>query len=111
MWNCEGCSEAIENNFEVCWVCGTSRDGTSDPSFKPEGIGDRQENPEYGPTAEPFAKTVKEKFNCSKCEHTTANVRMLYVGADETLMRIFSYKNRFVAVTCQRCGFTELYDV
>jgi len=75
------------------------------------GIGDRQENPEYGPTAEPFAKTVKEKFNCSKCEYTTANVRMLYVGADEMLKQIFSYKNRFVAVTCQRCGFTELYDV
>lgn len=56
MWNCEGCSEAIEDNFEVCRVCGTARDGTSNPSFKPEGSGDRQENPVHDPTVHRLLK-------------------------------------------------------
>jgi hypothetical protein len=30
----------VEDDFEVCWQCGTARDGTEDPSFEPvqEGI-------------------------------------------------------------------------
>jgi len=109
MWNCEGCSEGIEDNFEVCWVCGTARDGTPDPSFKPDGIGDRRENPVYDPTDEPFAKTVKSKFSCSKCEHTTAEVRLLNVNHITGMQSLF-YEKGFVVVTCQRCGFVELYD-
>jgi uncharacterized protein YbjQ (UPF0145 family) len=34
VWECKKCRERVENSFEVCWNCGTSRDGTEDPSFR-----------------------------------------------------------------------------
>jgi hypothetical protein len=34
MWQCGKCRERVEDNFEVCWNCGTSRDGTEDPNFR-----------------------------------------------------------------------------
>jgi hypothetical protein len=30
------CRESIEDSFDVCWNCGTSKDGEEDPSFKKE---------------------------------------------------------------------------
>jgi hypothetical protein len=29
----------VDNDFEVCWQCGTARDGTEDPAFEPEQEG------------------------------------------------------------------------
>ena len=34
MWECMKCSEQLEDSFDVCWNCGTSRDGTNDPDFR-----------------------------------------------------------------------------
>jgi hypothetical protein len=34
MWQCKKCREQIEAALEVCWNCGTSRDGVEDPSFQ-----------------------------------------------------------------------------
>jgi uncharacterized protein YbjQ (UPF0145 family) len=36
VWECKKCRERIASSYEVCWNCGTSRDGVEDPSFKPE---------------------------------------------------------------------------
>lgn len=36
MWNCSKCAENIEDAFDVCWNCGTSRDGSPDADFKRE---------------------------------------------------------------------------
>lgn len=33
MWTCAKCGSKVDPSFEVCWNCGTSRDGTEDPSF------------------------------------------------------------------------------
>ncbi len=33
-WNCSRCREEIEDYLEVCWSCGTGRDGTVDPEFQ-----------------------------------------------------------------------------
>ena len=33
-WNCSRCREEIDEDFEVCWACGTGRDGTIDPDFQ-----------------------------------------------------------------------------
>jgi len=29
MWKCKQCNEEIENTFDVCWNCGTSKEGTA----------------------------------------------------------------------------------
>ncbi len=34
MWECPKCRESIEDGFDICWSCGTSRDGTGDPDFE-----------------------------------------------------------------------------
>ncbi len=36
MWKCGNCGEEIEDSFDVCWNCGTTRDGHVDPDFTPE---------------------------------------------------------------------------
>lgn len=40
MWTCSKCGEKHENQFEQCWHCGTSRDGTTSPNleFTEEGV-------------------------------------------------------------------------
>ena len=34
MWRCPDCNETIEPSLDICWNCGTSRDGDRDPDFK-----------------------------------------------------------------------------
>ena len=34
VWECKKCRERVEGSFDVCWNCGTSRDGAEDPSFR-----------------------------------------------------------------------------
>jgi len=33
MWNCPKCGVKVDERFEVCWSCGTSREGEEDPDF------------------------------------------------------------------------------
>jgi hypothetical protein len=33
MWNCPKCRERVVDGFDVCWNCGTSKDGIEDPTF------------------------------------------------------------------------------
>jgi len=35
MWTCAKCGRKVDPSFDVCWACGTSRDGVEDPSFVP----------------------------------------------------------------------------
>lgn len=37
MWTCSKCRQSIEDQFDVCWNCGTSRDGIEDPGFTRAG--------------------------------------------------------------------------
>lgn len=32
-WLCPKCRSRVEDSFEVCWSCGTTRDGVEDPAF------------------------------------------------------------------------------
>lgn len=34
MWTCRKCSAPVEDNFEICWSCGTAVDGSQDPTFR-----------------------------------------------------------------------------
>lgn len=33
MWTCPKCAAKVDPNFDVCWQCGTTRDGIEDPTF------------------------------------------------------------------------------
>ena len=36
MWHCQKCGEELEDNFDACWNCGTSKEGVEDPEFSAE---------------------------------------------------------------------------
>jgi len=36
MWQCPKCNEELEDSFDACSKCGTSKDGTENPDFRPE---------------------------------------------------------------------------
>ena len=36
MWPCPNCTEQVDDQFDVCWNCGTAKDGTTDPDFRVE---------------------------------------------------------------------------
>ena len=36
MWHCSRCGETIPEDFDVCWHCGTHRDGTAAKDFQAE---------------------------------------------------------------------------
>ena len=40
MWQCTKCHSKIEDSFDVCWSCGTTKDGVEDPDFQPADDGD-----------------------------------------------------------------------
>jgi hypothetical protein len=36
MWICPRCAAESDAGFDVCWRCGTTREGVADPTFVPE---------------------------------------------------------------------------
>ncbi|HEY5314767.1 MAG TPA: DUF2007 domain-containing protein [Pirellulales bacterium] len=42
-WRCRRCGAEVEPGFEVCWKCGTARDGTIDPEFAADEDADEPE--------------------------------------------------------------------
>lgn len=55
MWECKKCRERIEGDFDVCWNCGTTRDGVEDPSFQREDEAESPPAPKQRP-APPLPK-------------------------------------------------------
>lgn len=39
MWKCPHCGEQVDHNFELCWNCGTTRDGSERVDVTPESEG------------------------------------------------------------------------
>ncbi len=33
MWTCPKCGSHVDPSFDICWSCGTSREGVEDPTF------------------------------------------------------------------------------
>ena len=65
MWRCQDCGETVEDNFDVCWNCGTSQDGRKDPHFRPEPFDTTREAPDspavpYKLSAPPNGFTILE---------------------------------------------------
>jgi hypothetical protein len=45
MWKCPKCGEGLKDDFEVCWSCGTNKQGVLDPNFlDPEAAPPAPEN-------------------------------------------------------------------
>jgi len=44
-WSCAQCGSEVDAGFDVCWNCGTSRDGRADPNFVAEPVDSEPEQP------------------------------------------------------------------
>jgi hypothetical protein len=53
MWICPKCATKVDDDFEVCWKCGTSITGQEDPSFVPADEAEPIVDPLYDPIALP----------------------------------------------------------
>ncbi len=63
MWSCPKCRQKVDDQFEVCWKCGTTLDGVEDPEFFAERDG-RREAPR-GPEAAIAPESLVTLIKCS----------------------------------------------
>jgi hypothetical protein len=53
MWNCPKCAAVVDEEFEICWQCGTNREGVEDPTFVKADDAPPIADPVYDPVARP----------------------------------------------------------
>ncbi len=62
MWTCSKCGSKIDPAFEVCWKCGTSREGVEDPDFVTADETLPIQDPRYDPISVPD-EPVKSRWS------------------------------------------------
>ena len=106
MWTCGKCGESVDDGFDVCWKCGTSRNGIANPEFRP--VADVPE------TESPAAATFNP-ISCARC-----NTTLQYVGRKRfhegtnwgvfgELGELFVKREHFDVYVCPRCGRVEFF--
>jgi hypothetical protein len=53
MWDCPKCGTKVDSDFEICWKCGTTREGVEDPEFQVADEVPPILDPRYDPIATP----------------------------------------------------------
>ncbi len=100
MWTCGNCREMIEDQFDACWNCGCSRHGKLNLDFVRE--------PPPAADESSLEHRFAENYVCRRCQHREAKVER--ISATGTgLARLM--KKDFLAVSCCRCGSTELFNL
>lgn len=71
MWACPKCQESLDDDFDICWQCGTDREGNVDESFvsadDAEAIMDPAEDEDLKPLPDlddEFGETLPELVAC-----------------------------------------------
>jgi hypothetical protein len=109
MWNCKKCKETIEDNFEICWNCRTTKEG-------------EEEDPNFGDKSEFISKEEQEKNNlvrsieCLRCKN-----ELKYLGRKSfhegkkwgfwlgDLGELFVNREHFETYACPKCGHIEFF--
>ena len=55
MWTCPKCATKVDPSFDLCWQCGTSKDGVEDPGFIKADDAPPIVDEELAPAESPFA--------------------------------------------------------
>lgn len=122
MWRCAKCGERIEESFDNCWNCGTSKDGVEDPEFLAEPPEDYEPDPTV---LEKVLGTLKEEKEeevrdtdpmvCARCFRRLeyAGTKRFHEGAKWALLGelgdFFVNRESFDVYFCPRCGKTEFF--
>jgi len=118
-WPCPQCHKPVPSTFDVCWNCGTSRDGTPDPNFVWEPVDLADDVPDAKSTAEEPAR--RHRLHCPKCgsskiipnarllEHDRfGEIQIVVYGNPEALLFKDRHYGRLTADICGACGHVEL---
>ena len=66
MWKCQNCNEQVEDNFDVCWNCGTKMDGRIDEEFQSVVVDDSDETGivAESQTQRELLETINRRVGC-----------------------------------------------
>ncbi|MBN1589680.1 MAG: hypothetical protein JW888_09205 [Pirellulales bacterium] len=116
MWQCVKCREQIEDAFNVCWRCGTSKEGVEDPDFRgvDNAFSEQSEAPsETRATTDQAAEN--HPLSCPRCRcmldyiGTKAFHEGKRWGVLGDLGELFVNKERFDVYCCPNCGRVEFF--
>jgi hypothetical protein len=100
VWTCRKCRETVEDTFDACWNCGTSRDGSEDPILgHAVAPGDRSGGP----------------LRCLRCDTVIEHLgtKRFHEGTNWGLFgevgEWFVKRQQFDVYACPRCGRVELF--
>ena len=116
MWRCSKCSESVEDNFDVCWNCGTSTEGVEDAAF------DRSAEHSPAEEREPRAETL----TCPKCKSDkiiprvrimdrgqygidAGNLTVVFYEDPGALVFKGAHQGSLFARVCGECAYTEMF--
>lgn len=100
MWQCNNCTESIQDQFDACWRCGCSRAG----GLATEFLKDSHDESLGGDCGDKIAS----QFRCIKCGHDKSLVERI-TGRGAGLMVMLA--KDFLALSCENCGFAEFYNL
>jgi hypothetical protein len=68
MWKCPKCNESLRDGFDVCWSCGTTKDGVLDPHFlDPEAASTSPENEPLSDFADELDEEPERMVTVAQC--------------------------------------------
>ena len=68
MWKCPKCGESLKDDFEVCWSCGTTKEGVMDPHFlDPEADSAAPENEPMQDFADDSREEAEPMVTVAQC--------------------------------------------
>jgi len=110
-WQCTKCLEDLEETFDVCWNCGTTRDGQKDPEF------DRVSGLESDRIAQRAAEKKKNPIYCLRCERKLEyfGTRKFHEGTRAwgfvlgDIGELLVNRESFDVYACSQCGKVEFF--
>ena len=121
-WKCPQCSQSVPGGFEVCWNCGTSKDGVPDSDFGKEPVTDDGVLRTWQPPEQ--AAAVKQiGYQCPKCgsskiiprrripdqgQYSNGKLQVIVDGDPDALIFKDRLYRQLIADICGECGHVEL---
>jgi len=56
-------------------------------------------------------QTIAQHFQCQRCRHLECNARRITASTDDRTRMYAGQEEQFLAVSCGRCGMTDLFDL
>jgi hypothetical protein len=118
-WRCPNCREVVEHNFDICWKCGTDREGIKDLEFV---VDNEEREPEEDEAqiaeAKPVIRScvrcgsqrvVPDAPICDQGQHSDGRLYTIVVGNPDAVLFQDRMFGEIRADICGDCGHVELH--